>query len=332
MAYGSSNPETTCHKRVPDLPIGYTVSNNPLSQTAVNNTNSEELSKTNNNNNNLADTNDLPLPAPPNDSPGNATNINDANKPAQNRTTEVLSAQNMNTDELSKTNNNNNLADTNDLLLPAPPNDSPGIASNINDANKPAQNTNTEVSSAQNANTEELPKTNNNDNNNINDANTPTDANVAAYANRVSAPVNASKVTKSTVYKPRNPSTIVVGSNFNINSYANMLNNILDLIFVDDNLISNLTECQFPISKSVMHHVPLSLTLEFVDFVPIDRTPQNIQSFNLKNANFELLNSSISQVDWESSFSGKTAAECFDIFLLELSDVKKVEKPKEQIF
>ncbi|XP_036347505.1 uncharacterized protein DDB_G0287625-like [Rhagoletis pomonella] len=123
----------------------------------------------------------------------------------------------MNTDELSKTNNNNNLADTNDLLLPAPPNDSPGIASNINDANKPAQNTNTEVSSAQNANTEELPKTNNNDNNNINDANTPTDANVAAYANRVSAPVNASKVTKSTVYKPRNPSTIVVGSNFNVN-------------------------------------------------------------------------------------------------------------------
>ena len=85
-----------------------------------------------------------------------------------------------------------------------------------------------------------------------------------------------------------------------INKFNNENNRILDLIFVNETLVTNCMEPPVPIFNSTFHHSPILIEFFVQDFQPYAVDTKYIYDFN--NANFLELNTFISSFNWESTF------------------------------
>ncbi|XP_017466462.1 PREDICTED: RNA-directed DNA polymerase from mobile element jockey-like isoform X1 [Rhagoletis zephyria] len=96
-----------------------------------------------------------------------------------------------------------------------------------------------------------------------------------------------------------------------INSFANELNRILDLIFVSDNLNYRICDCINPITATDKHHIPLVIKLDFYCFSAIK---DNKLSFNYSLCDFFSFNELLSNINWDDLFTNLDTAYCFSIF------------------
>ncbi|XP_053969185.1 uncharacterized protein LOC128870557 [Anastrepha ludens] len=111
-----------------------------------------------------------------------------------------------------------------------------------------------------------------------------------------------------------------------INNFSNSLSRILDLIFITDNINFSLLECVDPLSTPGLHHVPLVLHIEFYEFN--DFYFENVTSnFCFKNFDFNIINSAVDIIDWDSLFTGVEVANCYDIFKHNINDICKNNIP-----
>ncbi|XP_075167476.1 uncharacterized protein LOC142239568 [Haematobia irritans] len=97
-----------------------------------------------------------------------------------------------------------------------------------------------------------------------------------------------------------------------INQFFNILNKILDLVFIDKDMKYAINECLNPLSKLDMHHKALELHVEFYVFSKIAH-----DSFRLdfKKCDFNLFNKLISDIDWNNLFVKNNLSDCYEVFL-----------------
>lgn len=98
-----------------------------------------------------------------------------------------------------------------------------------------------------------------------------------------------------------------------VNSLRNSLNRLLDLIFISANIDFSLSQPASSISPPNLHHMPMVFEIRFIEFFDLPTTYAN-SSFNFARCDFNLLNSLISEIDWQTLFGDKEIAGCFDIF------------------
>ncbi|XP_067629544.1 uncharacterized protein [Eurosta solidaginis] len=104
-----------------------------------------------------------------------------------------------------------------------------------------------------------------------------------------------------------------------INNLFNTLSRLLDLIFVDENLIYQLSESTFPVCLSDRHHIPIAIHLHNFDAIPTSPALDN-SSFNFRSTDFGDLNNVLFEINWENIFPSNDVSVCYDIFLSNLTE------------
>lgn len=97
-----------------------------------------------------------------------------------------------------------------------------------------------------------------------------------------------------------------------INRFYNRLGKILDLIFIDQDLKFDISNCLNPFSKSDMHHIPLEISLEFYLY---SRKSNDVNGLDFTKCNFDVINSLIAEINWLQVFEGCDLNTCYDKFI-----------------
>lgn len=105
-----------------------------------------------------------------------------------------------------------------------------------------------------------------------------------------------------------------------INNIFNKLNKILDLIFIPSSLKYSIYECLHPFSPLSLHHCALIIELQCYNFL---KSSTNVKEkiFNFSLCNFDLLNSTLDNIDWSRLFLDKDTSDCYEIFLKNFHEI-----------
>lgn len=104
-----------------------------------------------------------------------------------------------------------------------------------------------------------------------------------------------------------------------INTVFNRLNKLLDLVFVSSDLKFNLSESAFPISPSNAHHSALEVVIEFYEYASSNGCV-DVQ-YNYYACDFNALNYSISNLNWNVLLDNDIVSICYEQFLSSVVNV-----------
>lgn len=99
-----------------------------------------------------------------------------------------------------------------------------------------------------------------------------------------------------------------------INNIFNGLKKILDLVFVQSESKFSIYECLQPFSPVNVHHTAIILELDFYNYIKCVNNFSKKQ-FNYNSCDFDALNSSLLNVNWQIIFGNNSLNDSYELFL-----------------
>ena len=98
-----------------------------------------------------------------------------------------------------------------------------------------------------------------------------------------------------------------------VDYFLNENERLLDLIFINEDLIFNISVPDYPLFQIPLHHLPILFeagSLNFSNSCSLDR-----KFFDFKNADYAGLNNSQLSVDWSARFSNLNLSDKYSCFI-----------------